>query len=97
MLEEITKEGDILEEGHAGISLLPGLGDQPAKDDRGTAGHSDGRGEGLGTDGGNGCAGNNLRTGDGIVLLGDLEGDLLIGIDEGDDFQFEDDILVIDI
>jgi hypothetical protein len=33
---------------------------------------------------------------DGVIDLGDGEGDLAVGIDEGDDLEFEDHVLVID-
>lgn len=102
--EQLAEVGDIAEDGDAGFVFIILADDQPAKDD-GLVVRNRGGGEDF--------AGRDFRhgevaaiaaaAGDGlspilfIIEHGDLHGDGFVVIDQRDDFEFEDDVLVLDL
>lgn len=84
------------QENRAAATVPDPLGDETAEDDGGAVFDGDCGDQFLSAEGGNGIARDDLLTHDVVVDLGDAEGDFVIGVDQGDDFEFENNVTVVD-
>ena len=95
--EEMFDEGNLGDEGEAGHILGFGLRDAAADGEDGSVGDGNFIIEGLSQDVGDLIAVDQGGAGDGVVDLIDLDGDFVLGVDEGADFQHEFDVFILDI
>ena len=96
LTEEFAEEREATDVGHALAVVLFLFGDEATEDDGFAIGNGDGGDDLFGADDGDVVGFDALAADDGVVDLGDGEVDLAVSIDEGNDFEFEDDVAVFD-